>query len=78
MSASRTQQEAKAHERKKEFKKGIDPTESRRRREEEALSIRKNKVNQIYIMALSISNRSPLARGNDLKEASNDRSTFSG
>jgi len=46
MSSSRTLQDhqAKVTERKKEFMKGIDPTESRRRREEQAHSIRKNKV----------------------------------
>ena len=45
MSSSRTLQDhqAKVTERKKEFMKGIDPTESRRRREEQAHSIRKNK-----------------------------------
>jgi len=45
MCASRTLQDhqSKLSERKKEFKKGIDPNETRRRREEQSLSIRKNK-----------------------------------
>jgi importin subunit alpha-6/7 len=75
--SSRTLQDhqSKLSERKKDFQKGIDATETRRRREEQSLAIRKSKREEMMAKKRQIANRSDnlvdVASQNEIRELVN-------